>query len=95
MSKKRRGKKAKKAKQEDFGKAEFYCSNCGHHFEMDWERIWDIQELTHGYAGYHLNDTYISCEKCNHMISEDDQPFHKTNAIESSKMITGDVELPF
>jgi hypothetical protein len=53
------------------------------------------QELTHGYADYHLFDTYISCEKCDHIISEDDQSFHKTDVIESSKKITVDDDLLF
>jgi transcription elongation factor Elf1 len=44
MGKDRRGKKVKKSKKEDFGKAEFYCSKCGHYFELDWETIWVLMD---------------------------------------------------
>ena len=40
-------------------------------FDIDWETIWEIQECTHGYVGYHLNDTFISCPKCD-AICEDE-----------------------
>ncbi|WHY87063.1 hypothetical protein QNH39_04155 [Neobacillus novalis] len=87
------GKKRNKSKQKqkkEFGSAEFYCSKCDYKFEVDWETIWAIQECTHGYVGYHLNDTFISCEKCGEICGDEEK-------IEISKpvpMITDD-ELPF
>ena len=87
------GKKKKKSKQkqkEEFGSAEFYCSKCEYRFEVDWETIWSIQECTHGYVGYHLNDTFISCEKCG-------EPCVDEEVSEGSKpeLIFTDDKLPF
>jgi transcription elongation factor Elf1 len=87
------GKKKKKSKhnqKEDFGKAEFYCAKCYHRFEIDWETIWDIQEATHGYVGYHLNDTFISCEKCGELCVDEEIEEERKPA----RLITDD-ELPF
>nr|WP_263323559.1 hypothetical protein [Neobacillus sp. Marseille-Q6967] len=65
-------KKQKKGKKEDYGSAEFYCRHCDYKFEMDWETIWWFQECTHGYVGYHLNDTFISCPKCNEICRDEE-----------------------
>lgn len=91
------GKKKKKRKQsqkEDFGSAEFYCANCDYRFEIDWETIWDIQECTHGYVGYHLNDTFISCEKCGELIKDEETVEVKKPSTTPSQFISDD-ELPF
>ena len=56
---------------ENLGSAKFYCSKCNHKFEIDWKTIWDIQECTHGYVGYYLNNTFISCEKCGEICSDE------------------------
>jgi Fe2+ or Zn2+ uptake regulation protein len=61
---KKKKKKSKQTQKEDFGSAEFYCAKCDYKFEVDWETIRAIQECTHGYVGFHLNDTFICCEKC-------------------------------
>jgi hypothetical protein len=73
-----------------------YCRHCDFKFEIDWETIWDIQDCTHGYVGYYLNDTFISCPKCDKVCTDeevcpkstgkvnltriDDQPFNKKMA---------------
>lgn len=49
---------------EDYGNAEFHCPFCGHYFEVPWMDIFDLQECTHGFVGWHLNDVYIACPKC-------------------------------
>lgn len=66
------GKRKSKKNIEDFGICEFYCKHCRHTFEMDWETIWDLQEMTHGYTGFHTADTFISCPKCDRLIGDDD-----------------------
>ncbi|MFJ5718204.1 hypothetical protein [Neobacillus sp. NPDC093127] len=91
------GKKKKKRKQsqkEDFGSAEFYCTKCDYRFEIDWETIWDIQECTHGYVGYHLNDTFISCEKCGELIEDEETMEVKKPSVTPSQFIS-DETLPF
>lgn len=30
-----------------------------------------IQEFTHGYVGYHLNNTYICCPKCDEICDNE------------------------
>lgn len=62
--------KRNKNKKEDFGTCEFHCKHCSHTFEIEWETIWDIQEVTHGYVGFHTTDTFISCPKCDKMIDD-------------------------
>ncbi len=71
MSKKRKNQHLTKRKNEDFGTYDFYCQPCDYHFEMDWEDIWAIQEVTHGYVGFHTNDTFISCPKCDKVVSDE------------------------
>ncbi|CAH2716685.1 hypothetical protein BACCIP111895_03873 [Neobacillus rhizosphaerae] len=83
-------KKSKRIQKEDFGSAEFYCAKCDYTFEVDWETIWDIQECTHGYVGFHLNDTYISCEKCDELIDSEE-----TVEVKKSAQFITDDELPF
>ncbi|KGA96753.1 hypothetical protein BALCAV_0214450 [Alkalihalobacillus alcalophilus ATCC 27647 = CGMCC 1.3604] len=79
-----------KRKKEDYGSVELYCEKCNYHFEMEWEMIWDIQECTIGFIGYQLNDTFISCEKCGSIISEEtDIDTNKTTPFVS------DSDLPF
>jgi len=41
---------------------------------MEWETIWDMQEMTHGYVGYHLYDTYICCPDCGELAEALEQP---------------------
>jgi transcription elongation factor Elf1 len=69
MSKKKRKRKEKKA---DFGARTFHCKPCDEHFEIEWETIWAIQEVTHGYVGFHTNGTFISCPVCEQIVEEDD-----------------------
>jgi len=52
--------------------AEFYCSKCNSRFEVDWELLWNIQVCTHGYVRHHLNNTFISCEKCGEIFSNEE-----------------------
>jgi hypothetical protein len=86
----RKRKKKNKVQKVDYGTAEFYCRHCDYRFEIDWETIWDIQECTHGYVGYHLNDTFISCPKCEEVcVYEEISEFKsKVNSI-------SDGDLPF
>lgn len=91
MAKKKK-KKTKKKQQEDFGSVEFHCTHCGHSFEVDWETIWDIQEFTHGYVGYHLNDTFISCDKCGEIVNDEEKVDKGKNL---PKPVTDDDDLPF
>lgn len=65
------GKRKKTKEKIDYGSVEFYCKHCDYTFEMDWETIWEIQECTHGYVGYHLNGTFISCPKCDEICGEE------------------------
>ncbi|WNS75151.1 hypothetical protein RRV45_20090 [Bacillus sp. DTU_2020_1000418_1_SI_GHA_SEK_038] len=78
MSKKRKTKHKKRKQTEDFGTCSFYCKPCNYTFEIAWQTIWDIQEMTHGYVGFHTTDTYISCPKCERIIDENDEvdPFN-------------------
>ncbi|EKN65944.1 hypothetical protein BABA_18147 [Neobacillus bataviensis LMG 21833] len=93
MGKKKRN-KSKLKQKEDFGSAEFYCAKCDYTFEIDWETIWDIQECTHGYVGYHLNDTFICCEKCGEFIEDKETVGVKNPSKKPSQFIMDD-ELPF
>ncbi|MDR7002624.1 hypothetical protein [Neobacillus niacini] len=86
-----KNKKISKRKQkEDFGSVEIHCSKCNHRFEIPWETIWDIQEITHGYVGYHLYGTYTSCEKCGEICTGEENVEEK----KSIGPITDD-NLPF
>ncbi|MBI0580894.1 hypothetical protein IEC97_26555 [Neobacillus cucumis] len=69
--------KPKHKQKEDFGSVKIHCSKCNYRFEVPWETIWDIQELTHGYVGFHLNSTYISCEKCGEICTEEESTEEK------------------
>jgi predicted RNA-binding Zn-ribbon protein involved in translation (DUF1610 family) len=59
-------KKRKRSKQEvpDLGSATFECPQCGHPFEVPWLQIFDLQEMTHGFVGFELQNDYIACPKC-------------------------------
>ncbi|KAF0825111.1 phage terminase large subunit family protein [Cytobacillus firmus] len=86
-SQKRIKRKKNKKKKEDFGTCEFHCKHCSHTFEMDWETIWDLQEMTHGYTGFHTDDTFISCPKCDRLIDDgEDEVFFPGTAEEYKKM---------
>lgn len=93
MSKKKRKKRIVK-ETEDLGTCVLDCKNCNYKFEMDWEKIFAIQECTHGYVGFHLNDLFIDCPKCHKVISGESEGDYllpnsmKTNTVE-------DDELPF
>ena len=50
---------------------ELYCKHCDYTFEIDWETIWESQECTHEYVGHHLNDTFISCPKCDEICGDE------------------------
>ena len=50
---------------------ELYCKHCDYSFEIDWETIWEFQECTHESVGYHLNDTFISCLKCDEICGDE------------------------
>lgn len=86
------GKKKKKKKVQivDYGTAEFYCRHCNYNFKIDWETIWDIQEHTHGYVGYHLNNTFISCPKCDEVCVDEE-----IAEVESKVNFISDGDLPF
>ncbi|WEG11160.1 hypothetical protein PU629_13380 [Pullulanibacillus sp. KACC 23026] len=70
---KKEQKKLKKTaeEKEDFDTCSFYCKTCDHKFELEWEIIFEIQECTHGYVGYHLNDVFINCPKCDRIVTEE------------------------
>lgn len=72
----------------------FYCKKCDYAFEVDWETIWDIQECAHGYVGFHLNDTFISCDKCGEIIDNEEKT---ESAVKSPKkpIDIDDYDLPF
>jgi predicted RNA-binding Zn-ribbon protein involved in translation (DUF1610 family) len=61
-------KKCKKTIKEDYGTTRFFCEPCQHHYEVDWEMIWNIQESTHGYIGYDNSDVYMNCPKCGKVV---------------------------
>lgn len=84
--------KKKKVEKVDYGSVELYCKHCDYTFEMDWEIIWEIQECTHGYVDYHLNDTFISCPKCDEICTneEDEAEPEDRRAIHNLS-----VDLPF
>lgn len=88
MEKKKKNHKQKQ--REDFGSVEFHCKKCDYKFKVDWETIWAIQECTHGYVGYHLNDTFISCEKCGEICTDEDDI-----EVKSTVRSREDDELPF
>jgi Fe2+ or Zn2+ uptake regulation protein len=93
MVKNKKNKNKKKVEKEDYGSVEFYCKHCDYTFEIDWETIWDIQECTHGYVGYHLNDTFISCPKCDKICGdEEDEVIPK---VKRAVHILSDDDLPF
>lgn len=97
MGRKKRKKRAIK-ETEDFGTCELYCKDCDFEFEMDWETIFAIQECTHGYVGYHLNDVFISCPKCHEIISSNSDRDHlpdTTKSKPSKTILEDDDELPF
>jgi hypothetical protein len=56
--------------------------------------IFDIQEVTHGYVGMHLHDVYISCPKCDEIISEEYDIIPSIQDTKKNK-IPIDHELPF
>ncbi|MGX6445795.1 hypothetical protein ACWM35_21470 [Neobacillus sp. K501] len=85
-----KNKKKKKCKKIDYGTAEFYCRHCDYKFELDWETICVIQECTHGNVGYHLNDTYISCSKCDEVCWDEETP-----EVKSPDKVISDGDLPF
>jgi predicted nucleic-acid-binding Zn-ribbon protein len=88
-------KKSKQTKKEDYGSMEFYCKKCDYTFEVEWELIWEIQELTHGYVGYHLYDTYISCPKCDEIVSDEQHIQDTTDKMPNKIVSAGDDYIPF
>ncbi len=73
---KKRWKKRIVKETEDFGTCVLHCKDCDYKFEMEWETIFAIQECTHGYVGYHLNDVFIDCPKCHEIISDNFEDEH-------------------
>ena len=67
-----RKKKKMKLEEVDYGSMEFYCKQCKYTFQIDWATIWDIQESTHGFVGLHINDTFISCPKCDEICEQEE-----------------------
>lgn len=57
-------KKERKQDIEDFGVVTYYCADCDYTFEVEWNLLMELQEYTHRYIGFHTNDVYISCPKC-------------------------------
>ncbi|UCZ52734.1 hypothetical protein LGQ02_18415 [Bacillus shivajii] len=85
MGKKKKQRKAKKdVHTEDFGSCTFYCKTCEKEFDVEWQTIFDIQECTHGYVGFHTNDVYISCPDCGEIASDDDYDDIDLNVILNS-----------
>ncbi|WP_096201864.1 hypothetical protein [Bacillus sp. FJAT-45350] len=82
---------------EDFGICVLYCKDCNYTFEIDWETIFAIQECTHGYVGFHLDDVMIECPKCHKFISNStNDDHHLTDTKKPKRNITiEDNELPF
>ncbi|MBM7649269.1 hypothetical protein JOC78_002222 [Bacillus ectoiniformans] len=68
--KNQRKQRKKKQKKEDFGTCSFYCKPCQYEFEVEWETIWELQELTHGFVGFHTEDSFISCPKCHELVED-------------------------
>lgn len=101
MGKKKRKLKKKnhEATNEDFGTCVLYCKACDYEFEEDWETIFAIQEGTHGYVGFHLNDVFMTCPKCDQMVSdksEDDALLpHTKNANQKQSIRSTDDKIPF
>ncbi|WP_240620102.1 hypothetical protein [Peribacillus acanthi] len=69
----RKRKPVTKKKKEDFATCSFYCKHCDYNFDIEWETIWGIQECTHGYVGFHTNDTYVDCPKCSQTVNDNDE----------------------
>ena len=63
--------KKKNSVEQELGSCSFYCDKCEKEFEVNWLDIFELQEMTHGYSGYHLNDVYISCLKCGEIANSD------------------------
>ena len=61
---KKKTKKTQHNSNEDFGSREFYCANCNVTFEVNWIDIFSLQEITHGYVGFEIQNEYIACPKC-------------------------------
>lgn len=66
-------KRHKKSKREvpDLGSADFDCPQCGHRFEVPWLEIFELQEMTHGFVGFELQNEYIACPKCSAHANRD------------------------
>lgn len=60
------GKKRKRRepKVPDLGSADFECPSCRHSFSMPWLEIFELQEMTHGFVGFELQNEYVACPKC-------------------------------
>ncbi|QNF29958.1 hypothetical protein [Metabacillus elymi] len=72
MSMKRKKKNGRKQnKVEHFGTSSFHCKLCAINFEVSWLDIFSIQDVTHGFVGFQLQDEYISCPKCGGNANED------------------------
>jgi 5-methylcytosine-specific restriction endonuclease McrA len=95
MGKKRRKKKKDTSNViEDFGTCELYCKDCDYTFEIEWETIFSIQECTHGYVGFDLNDVFIDCPKCGKIVTDNDSTLSDTSSTKQNSMHWDD-ELPF
>ncbi|MCT2537167.1 hypothetical protein NC661_05650 [Aquibacillus koreensis] len=100
MGKQKRKMKNKKseATKEDFGNCVLFCKACNYEFEIEWETIFAIQEVTHGYVGFHLNDVFINCPKCDEIVSDSsdkDYLLPDTKQTKQHSKSIDDYELPF
>ena len=84
-------KKKNSTVEKELGSCSFYCKNCDIEFEIDWSDIFELQEMTHGYVGYDLNNLYISCPKCGEYINEE----NNKKDIELNPDYIPDKDLPF
>ncbi|MCM3761095.1 hypothetical protein M3212_09905 [Alkalihalobacillus oceani] len=95
--KKRKNKKRINEETDNFGTCVLYCKDCNYEFELEWDLIFAIQESTHGYVGFHLEDVMIDCPKCHEIISTSSKDEgHLANTKKTEKNATiEDIDLPF
>jgi hypothetical protein len=84
-------KRRKKSTKEELGYASFYCEGCEKEFDVSWYDIFSMQEGTHGYVSYFIEQEYIGCPKCGENVNETN---HEGNPKQPSDCIPDD-KLPF
>jgi Zn finger protein HypA/HybF involved in hydrogenase expression len=65
--------KRKKSIEAELGYASFYCEDCKKEFEVSWYDIFMMQEATHGFVGYYIEQEYIVCPKCGGNVNKMDR----------------------